>query len=76
MSFFTRWRNRLALWRDQPAELNKRAQIESFLLECAAGKRPLPDAATCRWLALRLGTPKAYWSDALKQPPSGGQGHG
>lgn len=37
--------------------LNRRAEIEQALLDAAAGKTPLPDAAQCRAWALRLGQP-------------------
>jgi hypothetical protein len=39
-------------------ELNRRVKVEQYLFDCAAGKKPLPDQATCRELALYLGTPK------------------
>lgn len=61
-----RWR----ILRNSGAELNRRAAVEQWLLDCADGKKPLPGRATCRWLALRLGTPKELWSDFLKAPPS------
>ncbi len=39
------------------AALNRRAEVEQTLLDAAAGKTPLPDAAQCRAWALRLGQP-------------------
>lgn len=46
--------------RDYELSLNRRAAVESELLECASGKRPLPDKEKCRELAARLGVP-AEW---------------
>lgn len=43
--------------RNSGAELNRRVTVEAYLLDCAAGKRPLPDASKCRELALKLGVP-------------------
>lgn len=40
------------------AILNRRVAVENFLLECASGKRSLPDAETCRELAYKLGVPE------------------
>lgn len=42
------------------AALNRRAEVEQTLLDVAHGKRPLPDAETCRALALRLGVPEEF----------------
>ncbi|HZR35164.1 MAG TPA: hypothetical protein VFA75_07295 [Nevskia sp.] len=50
------------------AEINRRAEIEQYLLDCARGKHSLPDSEVCRRLALRLGTPKENWSEVLKEP--------
>ena len=55
--FFIRWKYRLLIIRRSGEELNRRATIEAYLLDCAAGKKPLPDAAKCRELALKLGVP-------------------
>ena len=60
-----RWR----LLRNHGAELNRRVDVENFLLRAAQGKEPLPDRETCRWLALRLGTPKEAWGPYLKNHP-------
>ena len=46
--------------------LNRRADIENHLLQCYQGVMPLPNQQDCKVLALRLGTPKEYWSDYLK----------
>lgn len=35
--------------------LNRRVEVECYLLACAAGKYPLPDKDKCRSLALKLG---------------------
>ena len=39
------------------AAINRRVKVEQELFDCAAGKQALPDAAKCRELALKLGTP-------------------
>lgn len=58
------------LWRLQPSDsLERRVEVETYLFMCAHGKKPLPDANVCQWLAMRLGTPKRYWSDYLKRGP-------
>jgi len=46
--------------------LNRRVDIENHLLQCYQGVMPLPNQQDCKVLALRLGTPKEYWSDYLK----------
>jgi hypothetical protein len=38
----------------------RRVEVEQFLLDCAGGKRPLPDRESCRALAHRLGIPDDY----------------
>jgi len=43
--------------------LNRRAEVEQFLFDCFAGKRPLPDKETCRSLAMKLGV-----ANALRDP--------
>lgn len=50
-----RWR----IWRNLDDVLARRARVEQYLFDCAAGKRPLPDSETCRKLALKLGTPSS-----------------
>ena len=40
--------------------LNRRVTVEQYLFDCAAGKKPLSDADTCRQLALKLGVPDEY----------------
>lgn len=70
--FLTRLKYRWLMLRHHGEELNRRTGIEQWLLACAAGKKPLPDANTCRWLALRLGTPKDYWGEYLRVPPNAG----
>jgi hypothetical protein len=42
------------------AFLNRRAGVEQTLLNCAAGRQPLPTAESCRELALKLGVPDEY----------------
>lgn len=42
------------------AFLNRRAAVEQTLLNCAAGRQPLPTAEMCMDLALRLGVPDEY----------------
>ena len=39
--------------------INRRAEVEQFLFDCYAGKRPLPDKDTCRALAMKLGVPNS-----------------
>ncbi len=48
-----------------PEDLNRRVEVEQHLLDAATGKRPLPDADTCKALAYRLGVP-----DELRNGPS------
>lgn len=48
-------RARYRIIRDHGHYLNQRARVEQHLHDCAAGKRPLPNARECRKLALRLG---------------------
>lgn len=69
-ALWDRLKYRWLMLRHHDEELNRRTQVEQWLFACAAGKKPLPDAATCRWLALRLGTPKRYWSDYLTKKPA------
>jgi len=53
-----RWR-----WiRSYEKSLNERAKVEQELLDCAAGRRPLPDQDQCRQWAVRLGVP-SWWRD-------------
>lgn len=66
----TRAKYRLLFLFQHHKELNRRAQVEQWLFQCAAGKKPLPDENTCKWLALRLGTPKEDWAEYLQNPPS------
>lgn len=40
--------------------LNRRAEVESYLFDCANEKRPLPDKEQCRLLALKLGVPSKW----------------
>lgn len=68
-AWLIRLKYRWLIIRNSGAELNRRVDVENWLLNCSVGKQPLPDAKTCRWLALRLGTPKEFWSDALKGAP-------
>lgn len=64
-----RWR----IVRSSGEQLNRRVEIENHLLGCAVGDKPLPDAATCKWLAMRLGTPKSDWRDYHRTPPAQGE---
>lgn len=49
------WKYRfLKIWHSAKA-LNRRVEVEQYLLDCANGKRSLPDNKKCRELALRLG---------------------
>jgi len=50
------------LWRHSGDALNRRVAVEQYLLDCAAGRNPLPNADTCRELALKLGIPSRYQS--------------
>jgi hypothetical protein len=57
MSLITRWKYLiLSAWHSGD-ELNRRVKVEQHLFDCANGKKPLPDVAKCRELALFLGTP-------------------
>ncbi|AUN95415.1 hypothetical protein [Pseudazoarcus pumilus] len=58
--FLIRQRYRWQIVRHSGAELNRRVTVEAYLLDCAAGKRPLPDASKCRELALNLGVPSDF----------------
>lgn len=51
------------------AFLNRRAAVEQTLLNCAAGRQPLPTAESCRELALKLGVPEEYRIDHIKPAP-------
>lgn len=58
LHFLRRWRDRIRFNAAYGRSLNRRAEVEQVLFDCASGVRPLPDAALCRQLALRLGTPE------------------
>lgn len=47
--------------------LNRRVDIENHLLQIYQGSMPILSRQDCKVLALRLGTPKEYWSDYLEQ---------
>jgi len=57
IALLTRWKYRFLIFMDGDDAMNRRVSVEIYLLDCAAGKKPLPDAAKCRELALKLGTP-------------------
>ncbi len=60
--FFLRWR-----WMHAYEQsLNRRAEVEQHLLDCANGKCPLPDTADCRELAHRLSVPNEWKSKPVK----------
>jgi len=46
--------------------INQITEVEIYLLDCSRGKKPQPTRAVCRILSLRLGTPKQYWSEYIK----------
>lgn len=48
----------------QPADLNRRAEVEQRLLDAYTGKRPLPTREECRDLAYRLGVPEEHRKDS------------
>lgn len=48
---------KIRLWRGLNDAMNRRATVESYLIDVYAGKRPLPDREKCMELALKLGTP-------------------
>ena len=48
---------RYRTWRSIDDVLKRRAAVEQYLLDCAGGKRPLPDAQTCQLLVLKLSIP-------------------
>ncbi len=47
--------------RSYELSLNARAKVEQELIDCANGKRALPDAQQCRDWAQRLGVP-TWWA--------------
>lgn len=47
--------------RSYELSLNTRAKVEQELIDCANGKRPLPDAEQCRAWAAKLGVP-SWWA--------------
>lgn len=51
---YNKWR----LWRMHEQLMGERVKVENYLINAAAGKKPLPGADKCRELAKRLGTPK------------------
>jgi len=55
--WFLRWKYRILNLMYSCEELNRRVKVEQYLFDCANGKKPLPDAAKCKELALFLGTP-------------------
>lgn len=55
-----RLRARWIIWRGTNDSLNRRAAVEQYLFNAAAGKSPLPDANKCRELAIRLGVPSEF----------------
>lgn len=55
-----RLRARYRVWRNIGDDLNRRASVEAYLLDCAQGKRPLPDANKCSELAIKLGVPSQH----------------
>ncbi len=56
------------LW-NYAKSLNARADVETYLYDAARGKKPLPDAAKCRELAIKLGNPNAHTSADSEVPP-------
>lgn len=58
---FMRWKYRLFLAWNSAEELSRRAKTEMYLIDCAAGKKPLPDKEKCMELALALGVP-SWWN--------------
>ena len=46
--------------------INRRAEVEQYLLDCSRDRRSPPTPAVCLTLALRLGTPRAEWGPELK----------
>lgn len=54
----SRWLNRWRLWGMHEDLMRERVKVETYLINAAAGKKPLPDADKCRELASRLGTPR------------------
>lgn len=52
--------------------INRRVKVEEELRDMATGKRPLPDAAKCKELYLRLGIETRMWPwTDLKKPDAG-----
>ena len=58
-------RNLAALDKMLNARISRSVDIETVLISMAQGKLPLPSKQDCRVMALRLGTPKAEWSDLV-----------
>jgi hypothetical protein len=69
MSIVRRMKHRWHMIFNHGAEINRRVMIENYLLRCSQGKKPPPTPEVCKWLALRLGTPKERWGDYLKNHP-------
>lgn len=51
-----RLRARWHLIRHHGDHLNRRVEVENILIQCASGKRPLPDQAECMRLEKRSNT--------------------
>ena len=46
--------------------INRSVDIENRLINIYVGKQPLPTRKDCLIMALRLGTPREYWGDVVK----------
>lgn len=54
-AFFKRLKYRFVFLWNYNKSLNRRATVESYLMDCANGKTTLPDKDKCRELAYTLG---------------------
>jgi hypothetical protein len=61
MNILHRIKYRILTYRDTARSLNRKVVVESYLLNCASGRKPLPNQETCRRLALYLGTHDTPW---------------
>lgn len=47
--------------------INRRVDIETYMILASKGSLPLPDKEDCRMMALILGTPLRHWSKLLRK---------
>jgi len=66
MAWWQRIRARWWIIRHHGDSINRRVEVENYLLKAYKGQKPLPDKAMCRELAVKLGVP----TDWQKKPGS------